>query len=590
MSSSFKTLAVLVVVMLLASALAACGATPAPEVVEKIVKETVIVEGTPQTVEKIVTEVVETTVEKVVTATPEPTKKILTFAWTQEPDTLNPLYTNMWFSTILHQLYNCWAWEFDDQNASFPKLVAEMPSVDNGGVSEDGTVITLKLRDDIVWSDGTPITADDFVFTYEMIMDPGNVVASQNPYDLLESVEAPDPQTVVMTFAEPFASWQAQLWKGILPKHVLQPVFEANGSIDEAEWNRQPTVGCGPYVADTWESGSYIHFVKSPNYWLGAPKIEEIYLQFVPDDASQTASMIAGTADLGTFPPLSDVPTLQAGGLEIMVQSSGYAEGIYFNFAHIDPSPGVQDVKVRQAIAMAIDREAIAEDLLLGLAGVPETLWDPLDGGFWVSPEIEPWQYDPEAAKALLDEAGWTDADGDGIREKDGERLTLIYGTTIREIRQDAQAVIQQQLRDVGIEVEIPSYDADLYFANFADGSPCALGENDMMEWSDSTMFPDPDHYYWFCSELPNEESPWGANYFGCDEELDALFYEQLTLIDREERAAVVHEITKIIHDKVYWLGLWDDPDYWIVSPRLTGVKFSGVTPFYNIMEWDVTE
>jgi ABC-type transport system substrate-binding protein len=166
----------------------------------------------------------------------------------------------------------------------------------------------------------------------------------------------------------------------------------------------------------------------------------------------------------------------------------------------------------------------------------------------------------------------------------------MVYGTTIREIRQDAQAVIQQMLRDVGIEVQIPSWDADLFFGNYADGSPCALGEVDMMEWSDSTMFPDPDHYYWFCSELPNEESPWGANYFGCDEELDALFSEQLTLIDPEERAAVFHEITKIMHDQVYWLGLWDDPDYWIVSPRLTGVRFSGVTPFYNIMEWDVSE
>jgi peptide/nickel transport system substrate-binding protein len=524
-----------------------------------------------------------------VTATPTPTRKVLTFAWTQEPDSLNPYYTNMWFSTILHQIYNCWAWEFDDENAAFPKLVTEMPSEDNGGVSEDGTVITIKLRDDIVWSDGTPITADDFVFTYEMIMDPGNTVASQNPYDLLASVEAPDPQTVVMTFEEPFASWQAQLWRGVLPKHILQPVFDAEGTIDEAAWNREPTVGCGPYVGDTWESGSYIRFVKSPNYWLGEPKIEEIFLQFVPDDASQTASMIAGTADLGTFPPLSDVPTLEAGGLEIVVQSSGYAEGIFFNFA-FGGSPAAQDVNVRQAIAMAIDRQAIVEDLLLGLTTVPETLWDPLEGGFWVSPEIEPWPYDPEAAKALLDGAGWIDTDGDGIREKDGERLTLVYGTTIREIRQDAQAVIQQMLRDVGIEVQIPSWDSDLFFASYADGSPCALGEVDMMEWSDSTIFPDPDHYYWFCSELPNDESPWGANYFGCDEELDALFYEQLTLIDPDERAAVFHKITKHMHDNVYWLGLWDDSDYWIVSPRLTGVKFSGVSPFYNIMEWDLTE
>ena len=589
MCNRFKPLAVLVVVMMLATALAACGPTPVPEVVEKVVKETVIVEGTPQTVEKIVTEVVETTVEKVVTATPEPTRKIITFAWTQEPDTLNPYYTNMWFSTVLQQLYSCWAWEFDDQNLPFPKLVTELPTTENGGVNEDGTVVTLNLRDDITWSDGTPLTAEDFVFTWQMITDPGNTVSSVYPYDSF-SVEAADPQTVVMTFDEPLASWQSSLWKGILPKHVLQPIFDAEGSIDEAEWNVEPTVGCGPYVVDTWESGSYIRLVKNPDYWLGEANIEEIFFQFVPDDASQTASLIAGTADIGTFPPLSDVPTLQAGGLEIMIASSGYSEGLFFNFRE-NASPGARDVNVRKAVAMAIDREAINNDLLLGLTHAPETLWDPLAASGWVSPEIEPWQYDPEAAKALLEEAGWIDADGDGIREKDGEPLTLVYGTTIREIRQDAQAVIQQQLRDVGIDAEIPSWDADLFFASYADGSPCALGEVDIMEWSDSTGdFPDPDHYYWLCSEIPNDESPWGANYFGCDETLDALFQEQITIIDPEERATVFHEITQIIHDNVYWIGMWDDPDYWIVSPRITGIKFSGVTPLYNILEWDVTE
>jgi peptide/nickel transport system substrate-binding protein len=581
--------------------LAGC-ATPAPEVIEKIVtkvvketvKETVIVEGTPQVVEKEVTKVIEkevTTVvevEKVVTPTPEPSRKVVTFAWTQEPDSLNYYYTNMWFSQITQQLWHCWAWEYDDQNTPFPRLLTEIPSMENGGVSEDGLVITLHLRDDIVWSDGTPITAEDFVFTYDMIVDPANTVASVYPYDYLDSVEAPDERTVVMTFGEPFAPWLASFWKGILPQHVLGPVFEAEGSIDEAEWNLAPTVGCGPFNFAEWESGSFIRFVKNDNYWLGPPKLDEIYLQFVPDDASQTAALVAGDADLGTFPPLSDVPILEAGGLEIVVQSSGYAEGWYFNFRDM-ASPGARDVNVRQAIAMALDRDAITEDLLLGLTDPAETLWDPLAAYGYVSPDIEPWPYDPEGAKQLLEEAGWTDTDGDGIREDaQGNKLTLIHGTTIREIRQDAQAVAQQMLREVGIDLQIFSYDADLFFASYADGSPAALGEVDIMEWSDSTVFPDPDHYYWLCSEVPDDENPWGANYFGCDETLDELFQRQLATIDAAERVRIFQEITKYMHDQVYWLGLWDDPDYWIVGERLAGVKFSGVTPFYNIMEWDV--
>jgi peptide/nickel transport system substrate-binding protein len=587
-----KLFVAVVVVSLLGVSLAACGPTPEPQVVEKVVKETVIVAGTPEVVEKVVTEVVEkqVEVEKVVTATPEPVSKIVTFAWTQEPDSLNWVYSNMWFSSILQQLYHCWAWEFDDQNTPFPRLVTELPSIENGGLSEDGKIITMNLRDDIVWSDGTPITAEDFVFTYNMIMDPGNSVASVYPYDYIASVEAPDERTVVVTFSEPFAPWLALLWRGVMPKHILEPVFEAEGTIDEAEWNRAPTVGCGPYNFAEWESGSYMRFVKNPNYWLGQPNIDEIYFQFVPDDASQTAALIAGDADLGTFPPISDVPTLEAGDVKVMVQSSGYEEGWFFNFRDV-ASPGVKDVVVRQAIAMAIDREAINEDLLLGLTKPVETLWDPIAASGYVSPDIEPWPYDPEAAKQLLEDAGYVDSDGDGIREDlDGNPLTLTHGTTIREIRQDNQAVCQQYLREVGIDLQILSYDADLFFGSYSDGSPAALGEVDIMEWSDSTMFPDPDQNYWLCSELPTDENPWGYNYFGCDEKLDALFQAQITTIDPAERAAIIQEITKYMHDQVYWLGIWDDPDMWIVGPRLTGVKFSGVTPFYAIMEWDVTD
>jgi peptide/nickel transport system substrate-binding protein len=576
--------------------LGACGPTPEPQVIEKVVKETVIVEGTPQVVEKIMTEVVEVEkqveveVEKVVTATPSPESKIVTFAWTQEPDSLNPYYSNMWFSSILHQIYLCWAWEFDDENLAFPKLVTELPSMENGGVSEDGLIITLNLRDDIVWSDGTPITADDFLFSHDMVMAEANAAATQYPYDMLEGIEAPDERTVVMTFAEPFAPWQALFWRGILPKHVLEPVFEADGSIQEAEWNLAPTVGCGPYVFAEWESGSFLRFVKNENYWLGQPKIDEIYLQFVPDDASQTAAMVAGDADLGTFPPLSDVPVLEAGGVDVVTQNGGYAEGWFFNFRDMS-NPGARDLKVRQAIAQAIDREAINEDLLLGLTKPAETYWHSLAGAGYVSPDIEPWTYDPEAAKALLEEAGWTDRDGDGIREDaDGNKLTLVHGTTIREIRQDMQAVAQQQLKEVGIDLQLMSQDSDIFFGSYADGAAPAIGTVDIMEWSDAPYFPDPDTDYWLCDQIPTDDNPWGYNYYGCDETLDELFRRQLATIDPEERIQIVQEIGKHIHDQVYWLGMWEDPDYWMVGERLTGVKFSGVTPFYNIMEWDVTE
>ena len=517
-------------------------------------------------------------------------RKIATFIWTQEYDSLSPLYTSMWFSTITYSLWNVWAWHFDENLEPVPVLVTEIPSEDNGGISADGRTITFNLRADIVWSDGTPITSDDFVFTYEMNVDPANTVSSTYPYDQIESIDAPDAQTVVVTFAEPFAPWLATLWHSLLPAHVLRPVFESDGTLDEAEWNFAPTVSAGPYRFEEWESGSYARFVKNENWWGPAPAIDEIFFRFVPDDASQIAALETGDGDLGTFIAYSDVPALQDAGVNVVTVPSGYYEGWFF-FLGDDAIPGhpaLQDVRVRQAIAMAIDRETLNQDLLLGLTTPVETLWA---GTPYESPDITPWPYDPAAANALLDEAGWVDSNGNGVRDKDGEELILVHGTTTREIRQDAQAVAQQQLAAVGIQLELQSYDSNIFFASYGEDGPAYTGELDIMQWSDGPFFPDPDHYYWLCSEIPTDDAPDGANAQRiCDEELDALFQQQATQTNTEERIATFHEISKLMHDQVYWLGIWNDPDVWALSNRLQNVRMSGPTPFYNVTEWTVAE
>ena len=535
-----------------------------------------------------------TTPPPAVTQPPAPTavptqpsaRKVATFIWTQEPDVLNPLYTNMWFSSITQQIWNCWAWDFDDQNNPHPVLVKEMPSEENGGVSPDGRVITLKLRDDIVWSNGTPITSEDFVFTYEMTMDPRNTVASTFPYDKLEKVEAPDAQTVVMTFKEPFAAWQATLWHGLLPAHILRPVFEKEGTIDAAEWNRAPTVGCGPFVFKEWESGSFIRFVANEKYWLGRPKMDEIFIRIVPDDASQVAALKAGDGDLGTFIAYSDIPTLEQAGVQMVKVFSGYNEGWYFYLHPEKGHPGLKDVRVRQAIALAFDRFSISKDLLLGLTRPPATYWANTP---WQDPTLESWPYDPERAKQLLDEAGWKDTNGDGVRDKDGVELVLTLGTTTREIRRDVQAVAQQQLAQVGIKLELANADSDIFFGSYGEGGPCATGQYDIFEYSTVTNYPDPDTADWLCVEIPSDENPAGVNWQAvCDEELDGLFQLQATQVDPAERQQTFHKITRLIYEKVYWLGVWEDPDIWAVGARLKNVRLSGATPFFNVVEWDL--
>jgi peptide/nickel transport system substrate-binding protein len=518
-------------------------------------------------------------------------RKIATFIWTQEFDTLSPLYTGMWFTTTTFALWNVWAWHFDGDNNPVPVLVTEIPSAENGGISEDGRTVTFHLRDDIVWSDGTPVTAEDFVFTYEMNVEPANTVQSTYPYDQIESIEASDPQTIVVTFTEPFAPWLATLWHSILPAHVLRPVFDEAGTLDEAEWNLAPTVGVGPYRFEEWESGSFARFVRNEN-WHGEPAlIDEIFFRFVPDDASQVAALQNGEGDLGTFIAYSDVPTLQDAGIEIVTQPSGYNEGwfLFLGDETIPGHPALQDVRVRQALAMAIDRETLNQDLLLGLTSPPATVWDSLPA--YVSLDIEPWPYDPEAANALLDEAGWVDTNGDGVRDKDGEELILVHGTTTREVRQDAQAVFQQQLAEVGVQLELQSFDSNIFFESYGNSGPPYTGELDIAQWSDAPFFPDPDHYYWLCAEIPTDDAPDGGNFQRiCDEELDALFQQQATQTNVEERQATFHEISQIMHDQVYWLGIWEDPDVWAVSPRLTNISFSGATPLFSIAEWDIAE
>jgi peptide/nickel transport system substrate-binding protein len=516
---------------------------------------------------------------------PPAEKKVATFIWTQEFDNLNPMYTGMWFSTISQQIWNCDPWDWDDTDSPHPVLVAELPSLENGGISEDGKTITLKLRDDIVWSDGEPITSDDFVFTHAMFTDPANAVNSTYPYDQFTSIEAPDERTVVITFDEPFVPWMASIFVEILPAHVLRPVFEAEGSLDEAEWNYAPTVGCGPYVFTEWETGSFASFVRNENYYNEPAKIDEIFIRFVPDDASQVAALRTGEGDLGTFISYSDIPTLEEAGVEIAAVASGYNEGWYIYFGE-EAHPALADKNVRQAIAMCYDRFSLVDDLLLGLTDVAASFWHKTP---WAAPGLEPLPYDPEQANALLDEAGWVDSNGDGVRDKDGEELVLVHGTTTREIRADQQAVAQQQLAECGIQLDITGYASDVFFTTYGEGAPCSTGQLDICEWSASPAYPDPDSSRWLCSEIPSDEFPDGVNdQHLCDEKLDELFQLQATQVDFAERQATFHEISNYMADNVYWLGIWYDPDVWAVSGRLENVKISGATPFFSVAEWDL--
>jgi peptide/nickel transport system substrate-binding protein len=573
----------LILSFLLVTTLAACssggGKTPPPSQTQP----PVVVTAQPQPQPQQPTAAVE---QPAVSGEP----KVATIAYVQDFDTLNPLYAQALSSIYTQSIWNCRPWNFDAQNNPLPVLVKEMPSLDNGGISEDGRVITLKLRDDITWSDGQPITAQDFVFTYQMVVNPSNGVTVVSPYDQVESVTAPDERTVVVTFKEPFAAWLSTLWQSLLPAHILQPVFDSDGTIQNADWNTAPTVGCGPFVFKNWERGQSASFTANPSYWLGRPKLDEIRVRFVSDDAAKVNALKNGEADLSVFLNNSALymPELQAAGSQILPVNSGYNEGWFFFQDPTNGHPALQDQRVRQAIAMSIDRESLIQDLLGGNTQPAASYWDNTP---YLDPSVKPWPYDPEKAKTLLDEAGWVDSNSNGTRDKDGVELVLTYGTTTNETRQAVQQRLQQQLAEVGIKLDPSDYDSGTFFQGYNEGGPAATGQLDIFQYAPRTKnYPDPSTNDFLCSQVPSVDEI-GENWsWLCDEELDQLLQQQATQIDFKQRQQTMQKISKLIFDKAYFVGLWNDPDRWVASPRLQNISLSGITPFYNIQEWDISQ
>ena len=520
--------------------------------------------------------------------------RVVTMTFFEEPDSLNSLYTVMWYAGLAQDIFNPGVWLWDDKLEPSLEMAAEFPTKGNGLISEDGLTITIPINPKAKWSDGEPVTADDFVFTYEMIMDPGNTVQSTWPYgDYLASVTAQDDHTLVLEFTETFAPWATTMFTFVLPEHVLRPVFEAEGTLDDADWNRNPSVVNGAFTVKEWVSASHIILEANPNYWRGRPKLNQINILVVPDDEAQMAAIKTGDTDIGIFLSYADIPTIEElPDVDLVMVLSGYNEGWFINlstdeFAAKNGHVALQDVRVRQAIAYAVDFDAICEELLYGKTYPPGTPWEETPFAY---PDANLYEFDPAKANALLDEAGWVDTNGDGTRDKDGVELVLVYSTTAgREVREQTQVVAMQMLADVGIGIEVQNGSYDVFWNSYGEGGPIATGNYDIGQWSSTSSFPDPSRTDWLCSEIPSDEFPAGGNWQGfCDEELDALFRAQEVEVDPTRRIELFHDIGKIMSEKVYWLGVWHDNDLWTVNKHAGNVKVSGADPFWNCWEWDV--
>lgn len=397
---------------------------------------------------------------------------LLRLLWWQAPTILNPhLATGTKDFDASRIVYEPLA-DFDQDGNGIPALAVEMPSLDNGGVSEDGTKVTWKLREGVVWHDGEPFTADDVVFTWEYASNEATGAVTQGVFASVESVVAIDDTTIEITFTQPNPAW-FDVFTGpngmILPRHIFGD-FIGEKSRD-AEANLMP-VGTGPFKVVEFRAGDVVLYERNENYWdPGKPYFDQVEMKGGGDSVSAARAVLqTGEGDWAWNVQVEPqiLNEMASGGAGIVVSSPGTsAERIMINFA--DPNTEVDGARsepstqhplfrhkeIRNALALSIQRDVIAEQLY-GAGGVPTSNNLNAPGRF-VSPNTS-WKFDLEEAKALLDSVGFTGGN-------------LLYQTSTNAVRQKTQEIVKAALEEIGFSVELKSVDAAVFFSSDA-GNP----------------------------------------------------------------------------------------------------------------------
>lgn len=479
---------------------------------------------------------------------------------------------------------------YDADGQLIPFLAAEIPSVENGGVASDGKSVTWKLKEDVKWCDGQPFTADDVVFTYQYITNPKVGATSKATYDQIASVEKTDDYTVKVNFENANPAWSLPFVGSlgmILPRHVFEPYN--NEQAKDAPANLKP-VGTGPFCGVEFKMEDIlligedvvntIKIVYEANPYFreqGKPFFKRVELSGGGGDAVKAAQAIQeGKVDYVWNIQVDDktFDAIDAGGkAKAFVTLGAFTERIMINFTDPNketadgersstqfPHPFLTDLKVRQALAHAVDREAIAKLYGRGAAITTNLLTSPES---YNSPNTAPYPYpfDLKKAAQLLDEAGWKDTDGDGIRDKDGVPLKIVYLTSINPVRQGAQEIVKNAYESLGIRVEPLNVDSSIFL-----GPPDNTTKTrrqfyaDYEEFAFSNKSPDPGAYMagWTCAEIAQKANNWALSNWGryCNPEYDALYKQSLTEMDPEKRRQLFIKMNDLLINDVALIPL----------------------------------
>lgn len=430
---------------------------------------------------------------------PEPGGTATVALW-QEPENLNPYLAIQTVSRILRKQTLEGLFDVDPDGNFQPVLADEVPTTQNGGVSEDGRTVTVRLKEGLTWQDSHPVTSEDIVFTWQVVMDDANPVSSRAGYELIDSIETPDELTAVINFRDTYAPYLAlfSVDQAVLPSHY----FNGNTDLSRSDFNRLPE-GTGPWMVTEWESGNFMSFSANPNFRdADQPYLERIIYRFVPSREVATLQLRTGEVDSMWNLIESQLPELEdVAGVNLLITDSTQLEFFGLN----SQSELLRDERVREAISRAIDKQVLVDRLLFGRANVAQA---PITLGWARDESIQAPGYDPERANELLDDAGWTERNRDGIRMKDGQPLQVsVMTTTGDRLRALAEQVAQEQLRTVGIDLTIDNVPANVMFA--VDG-PLKVGDFDIAM---DTWGPDLDPGAWLellfhSNSIPTAENP----------------------------------------------------------------------------------
>lgn len=503
--------------------------------------------------------------------------------------------------------------EYDPAGNLIPTLAEAVPTIANGGVSADLTSITYHLLPGVVWSDGAPLTADDFVFTWQYCAAPGTNCTSDNFADVTQ-VEAIAPGTVKISFLTPqpypysaFVGYRSP----VLQKAQFQNCIGAP-AINCTEENGYP-IGTGPYKVEEFRTNDVVIYVINPTYRKGnQPHFAEVIIQGGGDAyAAARAVLETGEADyawnLQVEPAILN--GLEAEGIGTVVSAfAGNVERILINFTNPDPTLGVRrsewteadpnphpfltDAAVRQAMSMAIDRNVIAEQLYgagakptCNLVAGPQTYGSTANDSCFTQ--------DIAGAKSLLENAGWVDSDGDGVRQKDGVALRILYQTSTNVVRQMTQALIRQWWDEIGIAAELKNIDAGVFFGPADNPDSLTKFYADVQMFTNGNFTPDPQRYLdsWRCmhedgTNIPNNANAWhGTNIERwCSAGFDALWTDLAATSDPNARSELVKQLNDMAVQSYVALPLVHRASLSAHANTVVGVDLGG----FESEEWNI--